>query len=379
MAKHLVLVGAGHAHLTALANVARFRDRGHRVTVISPSRYHYYSGMGPGMLSGIYQPRELRFHIRKMAEDRGAVFIKDQVTRIDPTKRQLLLAGGGRVDYDVASFNTGSEVPMATDATHHAHVIPVKPIVNLYRARRVLLDEMPERSLNILVAGGGPAGVEIAANVWRLLRDHRSPAQITVIAGRVLLRGFPDRVRHLVRKSFAEKAIRVREGRKVRSVQGKEITLSDGDVCPYDAIFWAVGVRPTSLFRDSGIPVGKNGGLSVNPYLRSVSYPELFGGGDCISLIGHDLAPVGVFAVRQNPVLYHNLMAALEGGEMTTFDTGGSYLLILNMGDGKGILWKSNWIWHGRLAFALKDLIDRRFMRKFQLSGELDEPGDGWE
>jgi NADH dehydrogenase FAD-containing subunit len=60
MGKDLVLVGGGHDHLTVLLNVARYIERGHRVTVIMPSSYQYYSGMGPGMLSGIYRPQEVR-------------------------------------------------------------------------------------------------------------------------------------------------------------------------------------------------------------------------------------------------------------------------------------------------------------------------------
>jgi hypothetical protein len=75
--------------------------------------------------------------------------------------------------------------------------------------------------------------------------------------------------------------------------------------------------------------------------------------------------------VRQNPVLQFNLMAALEGAEMKVFSAGGSYMLIMNMGNDKGILWKNGWVFHGRLAFVLKDFIDRRFMKKFQVSGEM--------
>ena len=50
MKKHLVLVGGGHAHMVTLAHIHRFVEKGYRVTVIGPSAYHYYSGMGPGML-----------------------------------------------------------------------------------------------------------------------------------------------------------------------------------------------------------------------------------------------------------------------------------------------------------------------------------------
>ena len=75
MGKHLVIVGAGHAHLTVLKNLEEFKKSGHQVTVVSSGARHYYSGMGPGMLSGIYRPEEIRFNVKKLSEDRGADFV----------------------------------------------------------------------------------------------------------------------------------------------------------------------------------------------------------------------------------------------------------------------------------------------------------------
>ena len=74
MGKHLVIVGAGHAHLTILKNLRELKNAGFDVTVVSSSSLHYYSGMGPGMLSGIYRPEELKepFYIRHLEE-----FIKE--------------------------------------------------------------------------------------------------------------------------------------------------------------------------------------------------------------------------------------------------------------------------------------------------------------
>ena len=112
MPKHLVFVGGGHAHLTALMDLQDTVRAGHRVTLIGPSPYHYYSGMGPGLLSGIYRPAEARFHVKKMAEDRGATFIEDHVVLVDPVRRTLVLGSGAEVRYDAVSFNTGSEVPL---------------------------------------------------------------------------------------------------------------------------------------------------------------------------------------------------------------------------------------------------------------------------
>ena len=381
MGKHLVLVGGGHAHLTSLKNLPTFRKRGHQVTLISPYPYHYYSGMGPGMLSGIYGPQEVRFHVKRMAEGQGAAFIRDKVIKVDPERRILLLSSGEKVTYDRVSFNTGSEVPIESlTRTPRDNIVTVKPVINLYRARHAILNALSEnKTLSLAVIGGGPAGVEISANLWRLLHVNKTKGEIALIGGRRLMGEAPEKVRHLALESLIRKGVRVIEGTHVKTIEDRIIRMSDGREVGFDMTFVATGIRPSSFFRESNLPSSADGGLLVNSYLQSTAYPDIFGGGDCISLEGHPLAKVGVHAVRENPVLYHNLLAALEGGKMMAFRPREHFLLIFNMGDGQGIFWKKNWIWENRLAFLLKDYIDRRFMRKFQISGELDEKSESAE
>jgi NADH dehydrogenase FAD-containing subunit len=378
MGKHLVFVGGGHAHLTALLHLDRYVQRGHQVTLISSSAYHYYSGMGPGMLSGIYRPQEVRFHVKKLTQDRGGLFVEDRVVKIDPLNRSLILSTGEQVHYDVVSFNTGSEIPIASlIAGPLENVFPVKPVVNLLQARHSILKALPQNKLKFAIVGGGPAGVEIASNLWRLIAENNGKAQITLIGGKRLLGDVPEKVRSLVIKSFTKRGIEVIEGNYVKRIQKGTVVLSDVKTLAFDFAFIAMGIKPLPLFRDSSLPTGEDGGLLVNSYLQSVAHPGMFGGGDCISLSGRPLAKVGVYAVRQNPILLHNLLAALEGGGMQPFQPQKDYMLIFNMGDGRGILWKKNWIWDGRLSFILKDYIDRKFMKQFQVSGELKEKDEG--
>ena len=376
--KRLVFVGGGHAHLASLKGLSNFTKHGHEVVLISSSHYHYYSGMGPGMLSGIYHPWEVRFHIKKLAEDQGATFIRDRVVKIDPNRHLLFLSSNERVNYDVVSFNTGSEVPVESLApTAGENIVTVKPVVNLLKARHTILDAISSnKALDFVVVGGGPAGVEISANLWRLLNENRGKGKITLIGGKRLLGDAPDKVHHLALESLTRRGLQVIEGIYVKAIENGTISLSDGRGFAFDITFVAIGIRPSSVFRDSGLPTGADGGLLVNSCLQSVGYPNIFGGGDCISLEGHSLAKVGVYAVRENPILYHNLLALLEGGKMMTFEPQKHFLLIFNMGDGRGIFWKKDWAWEGWLAFLLKDYIDKKFMRKFQVSGELDERFD---
>jgi NADH dehydrogenase FAD-containing subunit len=374
MSKHLVIVGGGHAHLTVLLNITNFVRRGHRVTLIGPSPYHYYSGMGPGLLSGIYRPQDVRFHVKKMVEDRGGIFVEDRVIKINPHQRTLNLQGGDQIDYDVVSFNTGSDVPLKSlVSAPRENIITVKPVFNLLQARRRIIPELKEKTMRFIVIGGGPAGLEVTANLWRLVQDSQGKARITLVAGSKLLGGLSEKVRTLALASLESRGITVIEGIYGKEIRQEEIRFTDDSSHPFDLAFVAMGVQPSSIFGDSGIKVGPDGGLLVNPYLQSVAHSEIFGGGDCISFAEHPLAKVGVYAVRENPILLRNLLAALEGKDMQTFTPQSDYMLIFNMGNGRGILWKKNFVWDGRLAFRLKDYIDRKFMRKFQVSEERDE------
>ena len=371
MGKHLVIVGAGHAHLTVLKSLKEFKNSGHHVTVVSASALHYYSGMGPGMLSGMYRPEEIRFNVKRLSEERGADFIEDKVVRIRPDEKKIDLQSGNQISYDAISLNTGSFVPVAESMLTDETVFTVKPIENLLKANRKISEILKTRELKATVIGGGPTGVEVAGNLERLVRNESGKCRITLVAGPRLLPQFKGSVRRRALNSLRGRHVQVMEGVKLVAVQNGAAELSDGVGLDSDMIFMAIGVKPSPLFEDSGLPTGRDGGLLVNQYLQSVSHPEIFGGGDCISFKPQPLAKVGVYAVRQNPILLHNLLSILNGNELQQFIPQKSVLLALNLGDGTAIVDWHSLVWGGRLGFALKDYIDRKFMKLFQVSGEL--------
>ena len=371
--KHLILAGCGHAHLTTLMNIRHLVDKGHRVSVIGPSPYHYYSGMGPGMLGGSYRPREIRFNIQKAALERGASFIIDRVSKIDADARRLELASGQQLDYDVVSFNVGSYIPLDFLDARPAKTFTAKPIDNLYNLRKFIQSADPARTTKIRVIGGGPAGVELAGNMERLVRTAGKKADISLLTGGEVLSRFPEKARALALKSFRRRGIDVIEQTYVNGFDGTRLSTRDGQKLEADIALFALGIRPSPIFTRSGLPTDSEGALLVDRCLRSVSHPHIFGGGDCINLTDTPLDKVGVYAVRQNPILLNNLTAALEGNPMQTFTGEGPYLLIFNLGNDRAIFWKGRFVWSGKLAFRLKDSIDRRFMKKYQVSGETDE------
>jgi len=352
--------------MTVLVNIDDFVKRGHRVTLIGPSPFHYYSGMGPGMLGGTYRPEQVRFHIKKTAEDRGAEFIQGKVSRIDPDGQILELGSGEKIEYDIVSFNIGSTVPIDFLGETAEHALPAKPVENLWRARNLIKERIEKGPMKIGVVGGGPAGVEITGNIWRVLAEEKRKAEIILLSGGKILSDFPPKARRLALRSFKRRGIEVREGVYIDRLENGRLVSRDDQKFSYDLAVFAVGVRPSTVFKDSGLPTDKEGALLINPYLQSIEYPQIFGGGDCVNLQDRPLDKVGVYAVRQNPVLYNNLLAALEDKEMQTFQPQETYLLIFNLGNGKAIFCRQNLVLDGRIAFLYKNYLDKKFMKKFQ-------------
>jgi len=366
MGKHLVLAGGGHAHMETLTNIRQFLDLGHRVTVIGPSDYHYYSGMGPGMLGATYEPDDIRFATRHKVEEQGGEFIRDVITGLDPSGRRLHLASGREVDYDVVSFNTGSSVDLPEIVGDRSAIYTVKPIERLYEARQQIKKKAEQQAVVIAVVGGGPAGAEVAGNLRQLVGQTGHTARVSLFAGHRFMSRFPEKVRRRSWQLLEKNGVVLHEYGYLKSIANNTLIFDCGITEHADFIILATGVHPSSFFKQSGVPTGPDGGLLVNEYLQSPKYPEIFGGGDCISFLPKALDKVGVYAVRENPILFHNLKAALQGKELLPFDPGGDYLLIFNLGNGQGLLRKSWLLFTGSLAFRLKDWIDKKFMTKFQ-------------
>jgi NADH dehydrogenase FAD-containing subunit len=368
MKKQLLLIGGGHAHMVTLANLDAFIEKGYGVTVIQPSEYHYYSGMGPGMLGGTYAPDDIRFATRKLVEDKGGRFILGKAYRIDPLKQVVYLEGtDDEIEYDVLSCNAGSYVPREIVAGEKENVFTAKPIEELLAAQKRILALTTERDVSIGVIGSGPSSIEIAGNIHQLCRDRatRMPV-IRLFGGRNFMSGRPERVRRLTRAILERKGIEIIENGYVQKIENGTILLEDDKSYQADIVFPAVGVKPSQIFARSGLPIGPDGGLQVNEFLQSIRHPNIFGGGDCIYFEKEPLDKIGVYAVRQNPVLFRNLMASLEEKVLGKFSPGGSYLLIYNLGGGEGVLSKWSLTFSGKVAFFIKDYVDRKFIRAFQ-------------
>ena len=101
--KKIIVCGAGHTHLYTLNRIKELVEKGFPVTVVNPGPYHYYSGMGPGLLSEIYRAEQVRFRVKEMTLRGGGEFIEGRAVKILPAEKRLLLENGRSLSYDLIS------------------------------------------------------------------------------------------------------------------------------------------------------------------------------------------------------------------------------------------------------------------------------------
>lgn len=352
----IALAGGGHANLFALRRTGELSARGFDVVLVDPSEHLHYSGMATGVLSGSYEPGENRIDVRRLVERGGGRFVRGHVAKVLHRERALLLQDGRTVRYDAVSFCPGS-------GTEGDGAVPVKPVSNLEGVRERLLVSGP---LRVVVVGGGAAGCEVVANLAALARDAGVGAEISLVeAGPELLPASPKTARRIMRAHLRNLGIGVLLGRRAGAGDGA-VDLEGGGRIAADLVLAATGVAPPNLFARSGLATGDDGALWVNRHLQSPNDPRVFGGGDAVAFRGGRLPRFGVYAVRQGPVLHHNLQAVLRGEPLLPYKPQKHYLYVLDLGDGTGLAIYGALVYRGRLALKLKHRIDRRFVEGYR-------------
>lgn len=358
--KTLVLVGGGHAHLHCLGQLADEFPPNCRVVMISPSEYQYYSGMFSGFSEDVYSQEEIRFDLKRLCEKVGAGFICDQVVAVDVNARKLTGSSGSIFEFDYVSFDIGSAAGVPEDMK--SSITTIKPnFLFPDQLKRVRETEYP------VIVGGGASGVELAfsVNTWR--KKHSLPLNTVLISATPLLSGLHSKISDKIQLIARQKDLSFYTDETVETIANESIVTSSGLSFPKSEVLWVTGPKSFSLFQESGIDTNNSGFLLVNEYLQSVQHPEIFGAGDCITIDRYPtLSKNGVYAVRQGPILWHNLKSQLDSGDLKPFIPQDRYVSILSTGGGEAFLTYGNFSMHGKLPWVLKQRIDRNFIKEFR-------------
>ncbi|MBI1418847.1 MAG: selenide, water dikinase SelD [Limimaricola sp.] len=361
LTRDLVLIGGGHTHALVLRMWGMNPLPGARLTVINPGPTAPYSGMLPGFVAGHYGRDDLDIDLVKLARFAGARVVLGAVSALDPVARTITVPGRPPIDYDVASIDIGITSDMPALPGFAAHGTPAKPL-GPFAAR---WEDYRETATDpqVAVIGGGVAGAELAMAMAHALRTRGKPAQVSLIDRGIVLEEFNLTARRMLLQSLAEQGVEVVENAGVAEVTANAVVLDDGRRLQATFVTGAAGAVPQGWLAETGL-VLHEGFVAVDETLRS-SDPAVFAAGDCAHLAHAPRPKAGVFAVREAPVLFDNLRAALSGDAMRPYRPQRDYLKLISLGEQRALAEKLGTARQGRLLWRWKDRIDRTFMAKF--------------
>jgi NADH dehydrogenase len=147
--------------------------------------------------------------------------------------------------------------------------------------------------LGIVIIGAGATGVELSAELHKVVRelvsyglDHIDPERdlaITIIeAAPRILPALPERLAAATLRLLARLNVAVLTGEKVVEVEARGVRTANGRLVPAAIVVWAAGVKAPDFLRDlDGLESNRLNQLVVEPTLQTTRDPAIFALGDC--------------------------------------------------------------------------------------------------
>ncbi|MBA4067539.1 MAG: NAD(P)/FAD-dependent oxidoreductase [Isosphaera sp.] len=344
----VVILGGGFAGVTAARRLERHfgRRSGVEVTLVDGENFSLFTPLLPEVPSGSLQAKHIVYPLR--ATLRRTAVRQAEVREIDLDRRVVVAAHCAKcreapLPYDHLVLAFGGATNFFGLPGLAAHARTMKTLADATALHAQLVDKLehadleddPEARralLTFVVAGGGFAGVETAAQVNDFVRSagryypRVGPGEVRVVlvhSGPRVLPEVGEKLSAYALRQLGRRGVEVRLGTRVTGCAADRVGLSTGEELACHTLVWAAGVAPHPLIAALDLPKGAGGRVAVDATLRSVGRPEVWALGDCATV--PDLARGGVcpptaqHALRQGKVVADNVAAVLAGKEPVPF------------------------------------------------------------
>lgn len=270
------------------------------VTVVDRHNYHGFWPLLYQVATAALGPGDIAHNLRGIFWGQTNVDARmATVTGVDLDARRVDLDAGPPLPYDFLILAAGSVndtfgVPGVAD-----NAFPLKSLPDAMALRNHLLEHFEQAHtdpslvdagfLTVVVAGGGPTGVEVSGALSELFRvlgrdfpalDVRRASVVLVEMGDHLLNGFHPSSQAEALRTLRSRGVEVRLGTRIAEATPDGVTFDDGTVVPTRTLVWAAGVRANPVADLLGVEQSRSGTVVVNEDLSIPGHPEAFVIGD---------------------------------------------------------------------------------------------------
>ncbi|KAK6363474.1 hypothetical protein TWF730_000906 [Orbilia blumenaviensis] len=323
----LVILGCGWGSVAILKTLQA--DQYH-VTVVSPSNYFLFTPFLPSATVGTLELRSLVEPIRTILARIKGHFLQAEAESVDFSEKLVevsqIIDGEKRhfyLPYDKLIIGVGSKTNThGVEGLEHCQFLKTIDDARKIRKRAIgnfekavlptTSDEERKRLLSFVICGGGPTGIEFAAEIYDMLNEDlirhyprilRNEVSVHVIQSRShILNTYDEALSMYAEDRFARDHVEVYTNARVQEVKQDRIVFSekteDGKVItkeiPYGLCLWSTGVSQTDFAKNLAAKLDKQTNkhaLETDTHLRLIGAPmgDVYAIGDC-STVQYNLA-----------------------------------------------------------------------------------------
>lgn len=340
--KNIVVVGASFAGYNVARCLVNSIPSGYRVIVIEKNSHFQFTWVLPRfcVVDGHENKAFIPYGPFLRAPPGSHLWIKDTVEEIIPsedgnTGGKIRVSSGESFDFEYLVLATGASASLPSRVGQEAKSHGILALQ--------IQQERISGAQDIVVIGGGPAGVELAADAKIQFPDKN----VTLIHSRTTLlhEGFGIKIHNTLSKALRELGVNLVLGEKPivpADETVRDIELSDGSV-RFDCLVchpWldqtsdtyslfanlhiqikCVGQRPNTTLANFAAPsaFSKSGHICIKPSLQIADdkYPRIYAAGDVI-----DAGNIknGRSAMQQGQVVAQNIVRAIRGKSQIKYE-----------------------------------------------------------
>jgi NADH dehydrogenase len=295
----VVIVGGGFAGIRLAKSLSK--DERFHITLVDINNYHFFPPLLYQVATAFIEASNISYPFRRMFQNQENIrFYMGALQKVNP-EENTITTSTGTLGYDYLVLAIGTETNYFGMENVKKNAVPMKNITDALNLRNHLLltmekavraQERPEKRklLNIVIAGGGPTGVEIAgmlAEMGHYVKNKEYPeikdlsAHIHLIdAGSSLLGPMITTAQVEAAKVLKKLGVRIQLNTAVKDYVNGEVILGDGTTIPTNALIWTSGVIGREI---PGLPadsIGRGRRVLVNEYNAVIGTHNIYAVGD---------------------------------------------------------------------------------------------------
>lgn len=338
--QRVVVLGSGFAAFMMLKQID---VRSYDVTLVSPRNHFLFTPLLPSTTVGTVELRSIIEPIRRARK--GTRYLQGEATDLD-TERHIVTCRSSdpgitfELEYDILAIAVGAdnntfgirgvaENALFLKELNDARTIRERVIACLELADVPgITDERRAQLLHFVVVGGGPTGIEFAAELHDLIEEGLSRSYPNLIghirislfeATETILTVFDARLRDYTMSHFARQGIELHLQSPVDEVGDGFLKLKSGETIHASLIVWSTGYTARPFVRDLSFQKERTGRILTDQYLRVIDHEEIFALGDCATSVQGALPQTAQAAMQEGKYVGSHLNRVARGRNISPF------------------------------------------------------------